>query len=58
MSGETPSEAIDSKIAVKLTARGAGLDDPSGLFNSSLDGNTALNALVRAAVADNLARAG
>ena len=131
MSGETPSEAIDSKIAslgdwrgemlarvralireadpevvesvkwrkptnpggvpawehsglictgetyrdkVKLTfARGAALEDPAGLFNSSLDGNTrraidigegdeidppALKALVRAAVAANLARAG
>ena len=57
---------------VKLTfARGAALDDPSGLFNSSLEGNTrraidiregetidaeALKALVRAAVAENLAR--
>jgi hypothetical protein len=55
---------------VKLTfARGAALDDPSRLFNSSLDGNTrraidfhegdkidekALKALVRAAVALNL----
>ena len=54
---------------VKLTfARGAALDDPSGLFNSSLDGNTrraidiregeaidgeALTTLVRAAVALN-----
>ena len=29
------------KKAVKLTfAKGASLDDPSGLFNSSLDGNT------------------
>ena len=29
------------KSAVKLTfARGASLDDPSGLFNSSLEGNT------------------
>jgi hypothetical protein len=29
------------KNAVKLTfAKGAALDDPSGLFNSSLDGNT------------------
>src|SRR5688500_14337284 len=29
------------KKAVKLTfAKGAALDDPSGLFNSSLDGNT------------------
>lgn len=57
---------------VKLTfARGAAIDDPSGLFNSSLDGNTrraidlkegaeidgeALKALVRAAVAANLTR--
>lgn len=54
------------KKAVKMTfAKGASLDDPSGLFNSSLDGNTrraidfhegdsvdeeALRALVRAAV--------
>ncbi|HEX5592394.1 MAG TPA: DUF1801 domain-containing protein [Solirubrobacterales bacterium] len=54
------------KKAVKLTfAKGASLDDPSGLFNSSLDGNTrraidihedeeidaeALKALVREAV--------
>ena len=57
------------KDKVKLTfARGASLDDPSGLFNSSLDGNTrraidihegdkidetALKALIRAAVALN-----
>ncbi|MGH9811131.1 MAG: DUF1801 domain-containing protein, partial [Terriglobia bacterium] len=57
------------KTAVKMTfARGASLDDPSGLFNSSLDGNTrraidfhkgdkidekALKALIRAAVALN-----
>lgn len=57
---------------VKLTfAHGAALEDPSGLFNSSLDGNTrraidireadpideeALKALVRAAVALNAAR--
>ena len=55
---------------VKLTfARGAALEDPSGLFNSSLEGNTrraidvregdaideeALKALIRAAVALNL----
>ena len=55
--------------AVKMTfARGASLEDPSGLFNSSLEGNTrraidfhegeeidekALKALVRAAVALN-----
>ncbi len=60
------------KNAVKLTfAKGASLDDPSGLFNSSLDGNTrraidfhegdkidtkALKALVRAAVALNASR--
>jgi hypothetical protein len=58
------------KSAVKLTfARGASLDDPSGLFNSSLEGNTrraidihegdkinekALKALIRAAVALNV----
>ncbi|MEA3009102.1 MAG: hypothetical protein QOJ91_794 [Sphingomonadales bacterium] len=129
MGGETPSEAIDSKIAalgdwrvevlarvralireadpeivegvkwrkptnpagvpvwerggllctgetyrdkVKLTfAKGAALEDPAGLFNSSLDGNArraidikegdeidgeALKALIQAAVAENLAR--
>ena len=58
------------KSAVKLTfARGASLDDPSGLFNSSLEGNTrraidihegeeideaALKALIGAAVALNV----
>jgi|SRR5580658_5084874 hypothetical protein len=58
------------KSAVKLTfAKGAALEDPAGLFNSSLDGNvrraidihegekineTALKELVRAAVALNL----
>ena len=58
------------KNVVKMTfARGASLNDPSGLFNSSLDGNTrraidihegeeidasALVALVRAAVALNV----
>ena len=57
--------------AVKMTfAKGASLEDPSGLFNSSLEGNTrraidlhegdeidekALKALVRAAVALNTA---
>ena len=57
------------KSVVKMTfAKGAALEDPSGLFNSSLDGNTrraidfregdeidekALQALVRAAVALN-----
>jgi hypothetical protein len=61
------------KDKVKLTfAKGAALDDPSGLFNSSLDGNVrraidfhegdkidakALKALVRAAVALNTKRA-
>jgi len=62
------------KNVVKMTfARGAKLDDPSGLFNSSLEGNTrraidfhegdqidekALKALVRAAVALNTSRPG
>jgi hypothetical protein len=61
------------KSVVKMTfAKGASLDDPSGLFNSSLDGNVrraidfhegeavdedALKALVRAAVALNAAKA-
>jgi hypothetical protein len=61
------------KTVVKLTfAKGAALDDPSGLFNSSLEGNTrraidihagdkidakALQALIRAAVALNTSRA-
>ena len=60
------------KNAVKLTfAKGAALEDPSGLFNSSLEGNTrraidfhqgdainerALQALIRAAVALNTSR--
>jgi hypothetical protein len=60
------------KTAVKLTfAKGAALDDPKGLFNSSLDGNTrraidfhegdridaeALKALIRAAVALNTSK--
>ena len=60
------------KKVVKMTfAKGAALDDPSGLFNSSLDGNTrraidfhegatvdeaALTALIRAAVTLNTAR--
>lgn len=60
------------KAAVKLTfAKGASLEDPTGLFNSSLDGNVrraidihageaidevALTALIRAAVAANLAK--
>ena len=61
------------KSVVKLTfAKGASLEDPSGLFNSSLEGNTrraidfhegdkidekALKALVRAAVAMNTSSA-
>lgn len=61
------------KNAVKMTfAKGASLDDPSGLFNSSLDGNTrraidfhegdkidekALKALICAAVALNTSKA-
>jgi hypothetical protein len=61
------------KNIVKMTfAKGAALEDPSGLFNSSLDGNTrraidfhegeeideeALKALVRAAVALNESKA-
>ena len=60
------------KNAVKMTfAKGARLEDPAGLFNSSLEGNTrraidfhegdtidekALKALIRAAVALNTAR--
>ncbi len=60
------------KTVVKLTfAKGAALEDPSSLFNSSLDGNTrraidihegdaidemALKALIRAAVALNTAK--
>ena len=59
------------KEVVKLTfARGAALDDPKQLFNSSLDGNVrraidiregeklneaALKALIKAAVAENAA---
>jgi len=59
------------KSVVKMTfAKGASLDDPAGLFNSSLEGNTrraidfpegadidedALKALIRAAVALNQA---
>jgi hypothetical protein len=62
------------KSVVKMTfAKGASLDDPSGLFNSSLEGNTrraidfhegdeidvkALKALIRAAVALNTSSAG
>src|SRR5882762_11653911 len=62
------------KNVVKMTfAKGASLEDPSGLFNSSLEGNTrraidfhegdeideeALKALIRAAVAQNTSGAG
>jgi hypothetical protein len=61
------------KSIVKLTfAKGAALEDPAGLFNSSLEGNTrraidfhegdevnekALKALIRAAVTFNTAKA-
>jgi len=61
------------KSVVKMTfAKGASLDDPAGLFNSSLEGNTrraidfregeeideeGLKALVRAAVALNVSKA-
>ena len=61
------------KAVVKLTfAKGASLEDPSGLFNSSLEGNVrraidihegdkidekAFKALIRAAVALNTSRA-
>jgi hypothetical protein len=61
------------KNVVKMTfAKGASLEDPSGLFNSSLEGNTrraldihegdkidenALTALIRAAVALNMSSA-
>lgn len=60
------------KAVVKMTfAKGASLDDPSGLFNASLEGNTrraidihegeainesALKALIRAAVTLNLSK--
>ena len=60
------------KTVVKMTfAKGASLEDPSGLFNSSLDGNTrraidfhegdkvdekALKALIRAAVSLNTSK--
>jgi hypothetical protein len=62
------------KNVVKMTfAKGASLDDPSGLFNSSLEGNTrraidihesdrfdekALKALIRAALALNASSTG
>ena len=61
------------KDVVKMTfAKGASLEDPSGLFNASLEGNSrraidfhegekidekALKALIRAAVALNVSRA-
>jgi len=74
---ESPSRLIDARIKdlrgdVKMTfAKGAFLKDPSGLFNSSLNGNVrraidvhegeklnekALTALIRAAVALNKQR--
>jgi hypothetical protein len=62
------------KKVVKMTfAKGASLEDPAGLFNSSLEGNTrraidlhegeeideeALKALIRAAVSSNTSAAG
>jgi hypothetical protein len=62
------------KSVVKMTfAKGAALEDPSGLFNSSLEGNTrraidfhegeeidedALKSLIRAAVALNVSKGG
>jgi hypothetical protein len=62
------------KAVVKMTfAKGASLEDPSGLFNASLEGNTrraidvhegdkidetALKALIRSAVALNMSRKG
>ena len=62
------------RSVVKMTfAKGAALEDPSGLFNSSLDGNTrraidfhegekidekALKALIHAAMTLNVSRAG
>jgi hypothetical protein len=66
--GETYKEVVKTTFA-----KGASLDDPSGLFNSSLEGNTrraidfhegdeideeALKALIRAAVALNTSSAG
>ena len=70
--GEIVCTGETYKTAVKATfARGASLDDPSGLFNSSLEGNTrraidfhegdkidekALKALIRAAVALNTSK--
>jgi len=60
------------KSAVKMTfAKGAALEDPAGLFNASLEGNTrraidfhkgdpidkeALKALIRAAIKLNMSR--
>ena len=67
---ESSAPARPTRAVVKLTfAKGASLEDPSGLFNSSLEGNTrraidfhegdkidekALKALIRAAVALNI----
>ena len=69
---QTCALPISYKSVVKMTfAKGASLQDPSGLFNSSLEGNVrraidvhegdtideqALEALVRSAVALNTSR--
>ena len=62
----------DPEVVEECFSKGAALEDPSGLFNSSLDGNTrraidfhegdkidedALKALIRAAVTLNASRA-
>jgi hypothetical protein len=67
-----PAWSHDGLIVKMTFAKGAALEDPSGLFNSSLDGNTrrvidfhegekideeALKALICAAVALNASRA-
>ena len=73
VSRRTHMHRRDQQELVKMTfAKGAALEDPAGLFNSSLDGNTrraidfhegekideeALKALIRAAVALNTSRA-
>jgi hypothetical protein len=73
----TTTEAVrralqHSQESLMVLAKGAALKDPSGLFNSSLDGNTrraidfhqgqkidkdALKALIRAAVTLNISKA-
>jgi len=73
LGSEFSSTCETYKNVVKMTfAKGASLEDPSGLFNSSLEGNTrraidfhegdkidekALQALIRAAVALNMSSA-